>query len=157
MTQALRALAVEDDWFIDGLVHLFGSLKESARKETFSQASVELRGPPLDRWIVEVNELKGVSSDDAAALKAFLPNCHDVVRAAYARESVRIARQFVIIGTTDKMEGYLREVPEFWPVRIQRFDLVRLRADRDQLWAEAAEAEAIGESILLEDTETGKL
>jgi predicted P-loop ATPase len=142
------------------MVHLFGSLIESARKETFSQAPAELRGPPRDRWIVEVNEPKGFSSDDAAALKAFLPKCHDVVRVAYAHESVLIARQFVIIGTTNKTEGYLRYAIEnlrFWPVRIQRFDLGRLRADRDQLWAEAAEAEALGESILLEDTETGKL
>src|SRR5262249_23316898 len=38
----------------------------------------------------------------------------------------------------------------FWPVRIVEFDIGRLRADRDQLWAEAAHCEAAGASIRLD-------
>jgi len=72
---------------------------------------------------------------------------------AYGHKNTRVPRQFVIIGTTNETDGYLRDATgnrRFWPVRIQRFDLPRLRADRDQLWAEAAEAERLGESIRLD-------
>jgi predicted P-loop ATPase len=37
-------------------------------------------------------------------------------------------------------------------VRIVEFDIARLRADRDQLWAEAAHCEAAGASIRLDPT-----
>lgn len=87
----------------------------------------------------------------AAALKACLSRTHDEARLAYQHERMRVARQFVIVGTTSEAD-YLRDSMgnrRFWPVRIQRFDLDQLRAKRDQLWAEAAVAEAAGESIRL--------
>jgi predicted P-loop ATPase len=104
------------------------------------------------KWIVEAGELKGMGKGDVAALKACLSRQRDEARMAYGHKNTRVARQFVIIGTTNETEGYLRDATgnrRFWPVRIQRFDLERLRADRDQFWAEAAEAEALGESIRL--------
>src|SRR6185436_1268538 len=89
---------------------------------------------------------------DVASLKACLSRQRDEARMAYGHKSTRVFRQFVIIGTINEKAGYLRDATgnrRFWPVRVQRFDLARLRADRDQLWAEAAEAEALGESIRL--------
>ncbi len=38
----------------------------------------------------------------------------------------------------------------FWPVTVGTIDLDRIRADRDQLWGEAATREAAGESIRLD-------
>ena len=146
-TSALRVLAVEDDWFTDDLP--FGSSTRRCMEATDG------------KWIVEVSELRGIGRHRVAALKDFLSKTYDEARMPYAYKRERFAREFVIIGTSHETEGYLIDTPEncrrFWPVRIQRFDLARLRADRDQLWAEAAEAEALGESILLEDTETEKL
>jgi predicted P-loop ATPase len=58
----------------------------------------------------------------------------------------------VIFGTTNASE-YLRDPSgnrRFWPVDVGLFDLEALERDRDQLWAEAAEAEAEGESIRLD-------
>ena len=37
----------------------------------------------------------------------------------------------------------------FWPVKTGTIDIEALRRDRDQLWAEAAEVEAKGESLVL--------
>lgn len=85
---------------------------------------------------------------DVAALKAFLSAREDVVRPTYQKETVKMPRHFVIVGTTSAAE-YLRDPTgnrRFWPVHVERFDLDRLRADRDQLWAEAAAAEATGET-----------
>lgn len=138
-SQGLRALAFHEDWFTDDL-----PLGSDTRRFMESTAG---------KWIVEAGELKGMGRGDVAALKACLSRQRDEARMAYGHKNTRVARQFVIIGTTNETEGYLRDATgnrRFWPVRIQRFDLERLRADRDQLWAEAAEAETLGESIRLD-------
>jgi len=138
-SSALRALAFNEDWFTDDL-----PLSSDTRRFMESTAG---------KWIVEAGELKGMRQSDVAALKACLSRQRDEARMAYGHKNVRVPRQFVIIGSTNEFESYLRDATgnrRFWPVRIQRFNLEKLRADRDQLWAEAAEAEALGESIRLD-------
>ena len=137
-SSGLRALACNDEWFTDDL-----PLHGDTRRFMESTAG---------KWIVEAGELKGMGRSDINALKACLSRQHDEARMAYGHKNTRMARQFVIIGTTNETDGYLRDATgnrRFWPVRIQRFNLEKLRADRDQLWAEAAEAERLGESIRL--------
>jgi hypothetical protein len=138
---ALRTLAADDEWFTDDL-----PLGGDARRFMESTAG---------KWIVEAGELKGMGKSDINSLKACLSRQRDEARMAYGHKNSRVPRQFVIIGTTNEKDSYLRDGTgnrRFWPVRIQRFDLARLRADRDQLWAEASEAEALGESIRLDPT-----
>ena len=132
-SSGLRALAANDDWFTDDL-----PLHTDTRR--FLESTV-------GKWIVEAGELKGMGKSDIAALKACLSRQRDEARLAYGHKNTRVPRQFVIIGTTNETDGYLRDATgnrRFWPVRVQRFDLERLRADRDQLWAEAAAIEAQG-------------
>jgi len=138
-SSGLRALASNEDWFTDDL-----PLGSDTRRFMESTSG---------KWIVEAGELKGMGKSDVNSLKQCLSRQRDEARMAYGHKNSRVARQFVIIGTTNETEGYLRDGTgnrRFWPVRVQRFDLPRLRADRDQLWAEAAEAEALGESIRLD-------
>jgi len=87
-------------------------------------------------WAVEVKDF-----NDPALLKIYLSRAYE----AYFRERARVPRQFVIVGTLAQgniifpdaqIAGYLL------PVLIKHFDLDRLRAMRDQLWAEAAAREA---------------
>jgi predicted P-loop ATPase len=162
-SSALRLLAVEDAWFTD-LVPL---------TERDMRAVLEATA---GKWIVEASELEsllgvktlaegddddeeadaGDEDDDeedegpsAAALKAFLSRTHDEARMAYARERSRVPRQFVVVGTT-AAEPYLSDSSgnrRIWPIHVAKFDLERLKEIRDQLWAEAATAEAAGESI----------
>lgn len=71
----------------------------------------------------------------------------------YQRERTRVPRPFVVVGTTG-VSDYLVAATgnrRILPVHVVRFDLDRLRAVRDQLWAEAAVAEATGEPIHLPD------
>jgi predicted P-loop ATPase len=131
-------LAVNEEWFTDDL-----PLNVEGRKviETLS-----------GRWIVEAAELAGMRKGEVETLKAFLSRRVDRGRLSYARLPTEARRQCVIIGTTNT-ERYLRDNTgnrRFWPVRIKRFNLATLQRDRDLLWAEAAQAEAAGESIRLD-------
>lgn len=137
-SSALRALAVRDEWFVD-------DLPLNAEGKVVIE---RLAG----RWIAEAGELKGMRKGEVEHLKAFLSRQEDTARLAYGRLPVIVPRQCVIVGTTNS-ERYLRDLTgnrRFWPVRVEGFDLDRLRADVDQLWAEAAEREATGESIRLD-------
>lgn len=72
-------------------------------------------------------------------------------RLAYAKSVSEVPRQFTIWGTTNDSE-YLADPTgnrRFWPLRVGRIDLEQLRADVDQLWAEAAAIEALGQPLLL--------
>ena len=140
-SSALRILAVDDDWFSDDL-----PLNNDTKR--FMEATG-------GKWIVEAGELKGMNRSDVTALKACLSRQIDEARMSYDRKPTVQPRQFVIIGTTNETDGYLRDPTgnrRFWPVRIKRFDVEALKRDRDQLWAEAVVAEAAGDSIRLDPT-----
>ena len=134
---ALSILAMRPEWFSDDLPLNADSKKTIER----------LRG----RWIVEAAELKGMRYGDIEHLKAFLSRSVDRARMSYDRANTELKRQCVIIGTTNH-EKFLRDQTgnrRFWPVRGVKFDLDKLKQDRDQLWAEAATREAEGASIRL--------
>lgn len=135
-SRALRILAVEDAWFAD-------KLPLGAR---------EILETTEGKWIVEASELTLLRQTDVGALKACLSRQHDEARLRYQTTVSRVPRQFLIVGTMNTTEDSLHEPTGnrrlMW-VRVQRFNLEQLRTDRDQLWAEAAEAEALGESIRL--------
>jgi predicted P-loop ATPase len=102
-------------------------------------------------WIFEAAELHG-GRRDTDTLKASLSRQVDgPTRLAYGRLPVKVPRQFIIIGTTNKTD-YLKDSTgnrRFWPVKVGRFDVEGVRRDRDQLWAEASAREALGEPIRL--------
>jgi hypothetical protein len=138
---AIQSLCPNPEWFSDGL-----PLGVDAQK-IVEQTS--------GKWIIEASELHGNRGKEAEHLKAFLSRGTDgPVRLAYHHFATQRRRQFVLIGTTNAVTGYLKDSTggrRFWPVRIREFDVAALAADRDQLWAEAAVREARGESIRLEE------
>jgi putative DNA primase/helicase len=101
------------------------------------------------KWIVELAELHGRSKADRDATKAFITRQVDRVRHAYAYCETAQPRQCIIIGTTNESE-YLSDptgARRWWPIRLSKhIDLAKLRAERDQLWAEAAYLEAQNQS-----------
>jgi hypothetical protein len=105
-------------------------------------------------WIYEISELSGLSRSDANKVKAFASRQADRARAAYARRREDHPRRCIFVGTTNNKD-YLRDKTgnrRFLPVETAAIDLSALEADRNQLWAEAAHAEAAGESITLPKT-----
>lgn len=128
----LRVLAVKDTWFTN----------------EFSLSPQGLVEATEGKWIVE---LPNILQSNIAALKVCLSRSHDMYRKPHDHKATQAPRQFVVIGTVSSF--YLRDPTNnrrFRPISIRSVDLKKLQSARDQLWAEAATAEALGESIHLE-------
>lgn len=128
---AIAALCPNRSWFTD-------DLPLSADAKTFIE---RING----KWIIEAAELKGMRNSDVEHLKALLSRERDLARMSYDRIPKEHLRQSIIIGTTNALY-FLRDSTgnrRFWPILLGRSiykeDIIRVR---DQLWAEAAQAEA---------------
>ena len=100
----------------------------------------------------EFAELESLSRAETGALKNFCSIQYDLMRDPYGRVTSRVPRRLVFTGTVNEF-GFLKDSTgnrRFWPLTVQKpIDVPRLRADRDQLWAEAAALEAKGVSLVL--------
>lgn len=115
---------MRSDWFADDMPDIHSK-----------DAAIQLCG----KWIIELAELAAVRRAEIEGVKAFLSREVDVFRPPYGRRAVSVPRQCAFIATTNEAL-YLRDQTgnrRFWPVRCGRIDLDALRAERDQLWAEA--------------------
>jgi Virulence-associated protein E-like domain len=102
-------------------------------------------------WIYEVAELEGLVKSEVTKVKLFASKTVDSARPAYGRSRVDRPRRCIFVATTNE-DTYLRDTTgnrRFWPVRVGTIDLVAVKRDRDQLWAEAAAAEASGEGLVI--------
>ena len=136
-SSALCILAGEENFSDQPLLHLETRAQQEATEGV---------------WIYELSELAGLRRTEIETLKSFISKTEDNARPAYGRFRVDQPRRCVFVGTTNDTE-YLRDATgnrRFWPVRTGIVDLDALRRDRDQLWAEAAAAEARGEALELE-------
>lgn len=132
-------IAVRDDWFC-------GSLNLKSDDKTKAEL---LAGS----WIVEVQEMDGIRKASTHELKKFLSTRKDKYRRAYGRDARIYPRQCVIAGSTNDQKYLFDQTGNrrFWPVLGGRVQLDKLRADVNQLWAEAVVREAAGESIVLSE------
>ena len=135
-SSAIRTLAVKDEWFND-----YVPIGEVGR-----EVIEHLKG----FWIIEAQEMAGMNTRELERVKSFCSRQTDHGRMSYAHFPSDVPRSCVFIGTTNDthlfMDHYNRR---YWPVIVRTFDLSRLKADLDQLWAEAARAEAAAEEIRL--------
>jgi hypothetical protein len=109
-------------------------------------------------WLYEIADLAGMRRADVEKIKAFASRTHDRARPAYGRRRVDAPRHCIFIATTNEDE-YLQSQTgnrRFWPVKTGTIDIESLRRDRDQLWAEAAEAETEGEPLVLPKDQWGE-
>jgi putative DNA primase/helicase len=106
-------------------------------------------------WIIEIGELAGIKKIDEETLKSFLSRQDDKFRAAYGYAVEDHPRQCIIVGSTNKTTGFLRDLTgnrRFWPVKVPGGDALKPwhLKDVDQVWAEALAKYKAGEKLFLE-------
>jgi predicted P-loop ATPase len=105
-------------------------------------------------WIQEIPELASMRRADMNTLKAFVTRQVDRYRPTRANLPINQPRSCLFVGTynPDGNDGYLTDASgnrRFQPVVTGKIDLKALAADRDQLWAEAAQMFADGYSTVM--------
>lgn len=91
------------------------------------------------KWIVELGELDAFNKAESTRAKQFFSASVDTYRESYGRRVLDVPRQCVFVGTTNQDE-YLKDDTgnrRYWPVMCTKVALDGLRAERDQIWAEA--------------------
>lgn len=122
---AIRALSPQSSWINDSPIKIGDRDGMDA-----------LRG----HWIVEFAELESLSGRESSKVKSFLTSAVDTYRKAYGKETEKVPRQCVMIGTVNPEEGYLQDPTgnrRFWPIKTGDIRVDDIERDRDQLWAEA--------------------
>ena len=137
------------------------ALRELAGIDFFSDSPIPIGEGPramsqvYSAWIHEIPELASLRGKAVEDVKSFTTKTHDDFQPLYAKAPVHWARFCVFAGTTneDTFLGDPTGARRFWPVRVLRVDLDWIKANRDQLWAEAVAAFRAGESWWLDSTE----
>lgn len=104
-------------------------------------------------WLVELPELQALSRAEVTAIKSFATRANDRFRRAYARTVTDVPRRSVMVGTTNA-DAYLRDETggrRFLPIVVVLVALALLRAERDQLIAEAVARVDAGEAWHITD------
>lgn len=121
------------DWFSDSLA------LDDMRDKT---AAEKLQG----FWILEIGEMQGARRADVNNVKSFLSRQSDNYRAAYGRYVIEHPRSCIIVGTTNELDGFLKDLTgnrRFWPVECFGDHAASVWDLTDdivgQIWAEAVE------------------
>ena len=121
----------------------------SVKLKTFDdeKATEHIQG----KWIVEIEELDAFRKSEVETIKSFITTAADRYRVKYTKTARDLKRTCVFAGTTNRTD-YLRDETgnrRFWPIWCDYIDLEKLRADRDQLLAEAVDRFQAGASLLM--------
>ena len=132
------------------------AIEVMAGKENFSDQTIlgvrdkEAQELTAGVWLYEIADLAGIRRAEVEHVKAFASRTCDRARPAYGHSRVDRPRTCIFFATTNDAQ-YLKEADRrFWPVRTSTINIEALRRDRDQLWAEAAQQEREGASIVLD-------
>ncbi len=131
-SRAAAIMAIRPEWFADEIADVGGK-----------DAAQDLRG----KWVIEIAELAAMRRSEIERIKSFVSRSCDHYRPSYGRRSVDFPRQCVFIGTTNA-DAYLDDptgARRFWPMRVGKIKIEKLRHDMGQLWAEAVAAFKAGE------------
>jgi putative DNA primase/helicase len=142
-SEALRTLAIKDEWFTDRLSHL-------ASKDAILETAGVL--------LVEIAEMDALTRATSSTIKSFLTRRYDRCRPPYGKHPINLPRQCVFAATINPpVGGYLKDPTgsrRFWPVACHGvIDRDGLEKVRDQLWAEAVHQYKSGAPWWLETPE----
>jgi predicted P-loop ATPase len=135
------------NWFSDGLSADIDNKDELAKM--------------VKHWCLEMAELDGVTGKkETSTLKGFITRQTDEFRPPYGRAIQSHPRRSILAATVNP-KAFLKDDTgnrRFWVLQVlHRIDLEAVRAERDQLWAEAVEAYKAGEQWWLTPEEEDML
>lgn len=110
----------------------YASLPEAFGTKDFLQA---VQG----RWVIEIPDMTGFSHREHTHILATITNRTDVYRASYGHYVEEHPRSCVFAATSET-EDYLQDIRgrrRYWPLRCKHIDLDVLRAQREQIFAQA--------------------
>lgn len=119
--------ALSEPWFIDTPIDITGDPV---------RAYMTMR----KAWLLEWAELEALlRAKRETAVKAFISSRSDSYVPKHARFSITVARSGIIVGSSNPTEFLEDETGErrYWPITIGEINLEAVRAERDQLWAQA--------------------
>jgi putative DNA primase/helicase len=93
------------------------------------------------KWIVELAELDSFNKATSDAAKLFFSQSTDRYRTPWGKRPSDVPRQCVFAGTVNHSQYFRDDTGNrrYWPVQCTRVDIDELRAERDQIWAEAVQ------------------
>jgi hypothetical protein len=141
-----KSLCHDIEWFSDNLPSITGQAKD---------ASLHMLG----KWLVEQAEFENhVARSSIEAMKAFVTREREIFRKSYGRAEINMRRPSVLVGTTNS-SNFLNDPTgdrRYWVLEIperHKINLAWVRANRDQLWAQAVTLYKAGEPWWLSATE----
>jgi predicted P-loop ATPase len=105
------------------------------------------------KWLFEFSEFARINRATSDAVKSFVSRRVDHYRPPYGRIARDYPRTCIFIGTTNNEQPLAQEGQHrrFLPIKVGDGDIEWIRANRDQLWAEALHWVRAGEKHWLED------
>lgn len=112
-------------------------------------------------WIVEIGDMSGFNKADIRNVKAFITRKVDMVRLPYGRRVKAFPKKCILIGTHNPTgdNEYLRDDSgnrRFWPIECSKADCIGIKANRDQIFAEAIVKYKEGEKLFLDEQKDKK-
>lgn len=149
----MTVLQSEEGFYKSTAIEALYGRENFTDQSTIGLNAKEVEETTRGMWAVENSELSGLGKAEWNKLKAMLSRTNDRVRHVWGRNPVNGPRTVIQWGTSND-ETYLRalsgENRRFFAVDVlKHIDIPKLIGDRDDIWAEAVELEATGESISL--------
>jgi len=129
-TEALKALVTNPHWMVNSKIDM-------SSKEGYAVVQTG--------WIVELAEMSNMRRNEQEEIKGFVTQTHCRFRRPWDRNPSEVAATWVFVGTTNE-EHFLKDLTgnrRWLPIAVKGFPnkgtegIEWVRANRDQLWAEA--------------------
>jgi len=119
-------------------------LRELAGTDLFADSELDIQnkdsyGKIRTAWIYEIAEMSSFNRAETNLLKAFVSSREDTYRPPYGHCTVTSPRSMCFAATSNNND-FLKDVTgsrRFWCCTVTAINLAWMRANRDQLWAEA--------------------
>jgi predicted P-loop ATPase len=137
-------------------------IEETYYTDAVNIGTIEDRGSILKlqgNLVIEFPELAGLGKKDQDELKRWVTLQSDEVEVKFKQRTQLLPRQFILAGTYNPVAGmgWISDPTggrRFWPVTVSRkVRLDELKADREQLWAEAVHLYNNGHQLFIEETD----